>query len=170
MLPAAPLGLSGLRVAVWASDRATHTDSETIAATFSVADELERAGAIIDGSARPDLDAQTAYQLYVQLLGAVNSGLIADSDLAEWRAQGESLAKCDVSTKALTIRSALMTHRTWIAVNEQRYRLRRVWSMFLRQFDVFVVCGVRSHGTAAHGQPATLGSRGACGQRECSLR
>jgi amidase len=31
-----------------------------------------------------------------------------------------------------------MTHRTWIALNEQRHRLRRTWSIFLSDFDVLL--------------------------------
>jgi amidase len=49
-----------------------------------------------------------------------------------------SLAPDDISTKALTLRTAGMTHRAWIALNEQRYRLRRTWSIFLSDFDVLL--------------------------------
>jgi amidase len=137
-LPDPPAGLGGLRVAVWASDPATYTDTATIAAINFLADDLEQAGALVDRTARPALDAAAAYQLYVRLLGAVNSGFLPESDLAQWQQQAMALAPDDSSAKALTLRAAAMTHRAWIELNEQRYRLRRAWSSFLRDFDILL--------------------------------
>jgi amidase len=137
-LPPPAAGLGGLRVAVWASDPATPTETETVNAITALSHELEHAGAFVDRTARPDFDAATAHQLYVRLLGAVNTGLLPESDILQWQAQAVSLAPDDRSTKALTLRTAGMTHRTWIALNEQRYRLRRTWSIFLRDFDVLL--------------------------------
>jgi amidase len=137
-LPPPVPSLSGLRIAVWAGDTATSTEPETVTAITALAHELERAGAFVDREARPDFDAATAYQLYVRLLGAVTTGFLTESEIAQWQAQALSLAPDDNSTKALTLRTAGMTHRTWIALNEQRYKFRRTWSIFLRDFDVLL--------------------------------
>jgi amidase len=137
-LPPGPTDIAGLRVALWAEDEATHTDSETVTALHALADVMERHGALVSRTARPCFRASEAYQLYIQLLSALNSGFQTDEEVAQMQAQAAGLMPDDVSTVAGTLRAAGMSHRTWLALNEQRCKLRRAWSTFFTDYDVLL--------------------------------
>src|SRR5262249_3475052 len=77
-LPPGPAGLAGLRVALWAEDRDTPTDSETVTALHALADAMEKHGALVNRTARPGFNAGEAYHLYVRLLAAAISGFQGD--------------------------------------------------------------------------------------------
>jgi amidase len=137
-LPAAPVGLSGLRVALWAEDEATQTDRETVAALGILADKMEERGTLVNRTARPGFRAIEAYTLYVELLAALNSGFQSDDQITQMRVEATGLAAEDKSTKAMTLRATNMSHRTWLALNELRFKMRRIWSTFFADFDVLL--------------------------------
>ena len=74
----------------------------------------------------------------MRLLAAANSGFQGDEGIAQMQAQVATLPPDDRSKKALTLRAAGMSHRSWLGLNEQRFRLRRVWSAFFNDFDVLL--------------------------------
>lgn len=125
-------------MALWAEDEATQTDSETVAVLHALADVMEEHGALVNRAARPGFRASEAYQLYLNLLSALNSGFQRDEEVAQMQAQAPGLAPEDMSTVAVTLRAAGMSHRTWLALNEQRFRLCHIWSTFFANFDVLL--------------------------------
>jgi amidase len=145
-LPFGPTGISGLRVALWAEDEATRTDRETVAALHALGDILEERGALVKRTARPDFRTSEVYNLYLELLAAVNSGFQSDEEVAQMQAQAAALAPADMSTKAVTLRATGMNHRSWLALNEQRFKGRRIWSTFFSDFDV-LLCPVFGRAT-----------------------
>jgi amidase len=149
-LPLGPTGVSGLRVALWAEDEATQTDRETLAALHALGDMLREHGALVSREAKPAFITREVYKLYVELLAAVNSGFQSDEEVAQMQAQAAGLLPEDMSTKAVTLRATGMNHRTWLALNEQRFKVRRIWSTFFSDFDV-LLCPV--FGRAASSWP-----------------
>jgi amidase len=137
-LPPGPVGLRGLRVAVWAKERATHTDAATTAAILGLADDLERAGARVDRAARPDFDPAESMAIYVRLLAAALSGRQSDADIARMREAASQLRPDDHSADAIMLRATDMTHRAWLADNGRRFALRRAWNAFFRDWDVLL--------------------------------
>lgn len=137
-LPAGPIGISGLRVALWAEDETTETDRETVAALHALADLLEEHGALVNRTARPGFRPSEAYNLYLELLAALNSIFQTDEEVTKMQAQAATLAPEDMSTKAVTLRATGMSHRTWLALNERRFKVRRIWSTFFSDFDVLL--------------------------------
>src|SRR5262249_59272928 len=92
----------------------------------------------VGGRGGGGLNAGEAYRLYVRLLAAANSGFQGDEEVAQMQAQAAALPPDAMSTKAVTLRAAGMSHRTWLALNERRFRLRRIWSAFFNDFDVLL--------------------------------
>jgi amidase len=158
VLPPGPKGIAGLRVALWAEDEATQTDDETEAALHALADAMEEQGASVNRRARPGFCPNKAYQLYVSLLSALNSGFQTDAEVAQMHALAVGLAPEDKSTVAVTLRAAGMSHRTWLALNEQRCKLRCIWSRFFRRFRHAPVPRLRSTCPAARGRRRPVGS------------
>jgi amidase len=136
--PPRAAGLSGLRVAVWASEPGQVTDTETTSALLALAAFLERAGAKVSREARPDLDPRAAYHLYLQLLSAAWSANINEAELARQRAARDRLDPDDMSADAVMLRGVDMPHRQWLGLNERRHRFRRAWTAFFREWDVLL--------------------------------
>jgi amidase len=130
--------LKDMRIAVWADQPHQTTDAETVAAINGLADELERQGATISRSARPDFDPTAAYHLYLRLLDTAWSGRATDAAIAAQRKRAAALAEHDMGADAIMARTVDMHHRTWLGLNERRYRWRRTWSAFFRDWDVLL--------------------------------
>ena len=81
--------LSELRIAVWSSEAGQETDAETTSHIDALADFLEREGAQVSRTARPDFDVTDAFHLYLRLLNAALSGRASEAMLdAHARRQG----------------------------------------------------------------------------------
>jgi len=130
--------IRALRVAVWADQPGVETDAETVAAINAMADELERQGATISRTARPDFDPIEAFHIYLQALDAGWSARLTDAVLEAKRTKLAALDPTDLSADAVMARATDMPHRVWLGLNERRMKLRRIWSGFFREWDVLL--------------------------------
>jgi amidase len=130
--------LNELRVAVWAEQPGQPTDAETVAAVLGLADELERQGATISRTARPGFDPTEAYRLFLRLLDTGWSGRSTDEQVQAKRERAAAVSDTDIGADAIMLRTVDMHHRAWLGLNEQRFRLRRTWSAFFRDWDVLL--------------------------------
>jgi amidase len=130
--------LKDLRVALWADQPGATTDSEIVAAMHALADSMERQGVSVSRTARPDFDPIAVYHLYLRLLDTAWSGRSTDAQVEETRRRVAALSPDDKSTDAIMARTVDTTHRAWLGMNEQRARVRRVWSAFFRDYDVLL--------------------------------
>jgi amidase len=138
--------LKDLRVAVWAEQPGQTTDAETVAAINALADRLEREGVSVSRSARPDFDVTRAYHLYLELLDAAWSIRQPDDLVTRRLARKAALPESDVSADAVMLRMTGLPHRSWMMLNELRFKFRRLWSAFFRDHHV-LLCP--AFGTAA---------------------
>ena len=143
--------LSELRIAVWSSQPGQDTDAETTAKIEALADFLEREGARVDRSVRPGFDVTEAFHLYLRLLSAALSGNASEETLARMRAAKARRPPDDMSADAVSVRAVDMTHREWLHLNERRFRIRRVWGAFFRDWDV-LLCPVITTAALPHMQ------------------
>jgi len=97
---------------------------------------MEEHGASVNRRARPRFCAGEAYQLYVSLLAALNSGSQGDEEVALMQAQAVGLAPEDISTIAVTCRCG-WHEPSHIARLERaaRQAAARVGSRFFADFD-----------------------------------
>ncbi len=130
--------LADLRIAVWSHQPGHETDSETVALLDELGRHLEREGAAVSRTARPDFDVTEAFRLYVTLLDAALSARLPDDALARKREKKAALHPNDMSTDALFDRATDLPHREWLRLNERRHQLRRIWNAFFRQWDVLL--------------------------------
>jgi amidase len=143
--------LKEMRVAVWAEQPGHPTDSETVAAMRALADGLERQGVTVSRTARPDFDPTAAYRLYLRLLDTAWSARSTDEQIESKRQKAAALAADDMDASAIMARTVDMHHRTWLGLNEQRFRWRRTWSAFFREWDV-LLCPAFSTAALPHRQ------------------
>lgn len=143
--------LSELRIAVWSSEHGQETDVETTAHIEALADFLEREGAQVSRTARPEFNVTEAFHLYVRLLTAALSGRASEDLLAHMRAEKVRRPADDTSAASIFFRSVDMTHREWLHLNERRFQLRRIWGAFFRDWDV-LLCPVIATAALPHMQ------------------
>jgi amidase len=147
--------LKDMRVAVWADQAGQATDAETVATMHALADGLERLGVNLSRTARPDFDPTEAYRLFLRLLDSGWSSRLTDAAIEDKRKRVATLAETDMGADAIMARTVDMQHRTWLGLNEQRFRRRRSWSAFFREWDV-LLCPAFSTAALPHrqdGQP-----------------
>jgi amidase len=140
-----------LRVAVWSHQAGQPTSAETVAAVENVGRYLENAGATVSFTARPEFDPVEAFHLYLVLLDAALSARMPDSALAQRRAVKEMIPADVMTADAVMVRAVDMTHRDWLRANDQRFRIRRAWGRFFKDYDV-LLCPVISTPAFPHNQ------------------
>jgi amidase len=143
--------LKDLRVAVWAEQHGATTDAETVTAMHALADGLERQGVTVSRSVRPDFDPIAAYHLYLRLLDAGWSGRSTEAEIEAKRVKAAALSPDNMDAGAIMTRTVDMHHRAWLGLNEQRFRWRRAWSAFFREWDI-LLCPAFSTAALPHRQ------------------
>ena len=128
--------LQDFRVAVWADDISYAVDAGCIGAIESWVDDLRRLGVNVDSNARPDIDWQDSYEVYLatvlQLLGAgappeaVQQMIIAgeNSDAKGYPAHLANALK--------------MRHHEYFGVMVKRELLYRKWREFFSRYDLLI--------------------------------
>ncbi len=144
-------GLRDLRVAVWSHQPGQPAEHETTRQIEALADHLEREGARVSRTARPEFDPLAAYRLYLTLLNAAWSGSASDAVIARERAIAAGLADNVMTADAIMVRGVDMTHRTWLGLNERRHVIRRAWNAFFWDWDV-LLCPVIASSAMPHRQ------------------
>ncbi len=143
-------GLKGLRVAVWAEQAGQATAAPITAALLSLADTLEREGAVVDRSARPEFDPAVAYELYLKLLATALGGRGSEAERQRTRDRLARLGPDHRSSNAVMFSVVDLPHHAWLGLNERRARLRRAWGAFFRDWDV-LLCPVLGAPAWPHG-------------------
>ena len=128
--------LAGLRVAVKLSDRNFETETGYADKLQGLTDALASRGATVT-EAEPPVDTARLYELYVTLLRAATSGRTPAADIARWR---EAAARAPGHDPYLdfTVAGSTLSHRDWLRLNNERHRLRRVFSAFFRDYDILL--------------------------------
>jgi amidase len=150
--------LKDLRVAVWAEQPGQVTDGETSTKLLELAGALEQQGVTVSRTARPDFDPTVAYHLYLKLLDAAWSGRTAEDVLAAQRRRAGALPATANSADDIMARMVDVTHRAWLGLNEKRFRWRRAWSAFFREWDV-LLCPVIATAALPHRQDGATWER-----------
>jgi amidase len=131
-------GLKGLRVAIMTSHELCPVSAEISGALESLGAFLKKSGAKISFSARPDIDARTAYQNYGTMLHAALSARMPDPVIERMRALAAAAAQDDLSLNVQMARAITMEHRIWLRAAGERAQMRAAWGDFFQNFDVFI--------------------------------
>ena len=119
--------VSGLRVAAWIDDPAIAVDTEVAAIYRSAADALERAGARVERTARPDIDVAAAVKAGGDLVGVAASAGLSDEMLTAIAARTDG-----------AYGEALMSHVEWMRRDRRRAETRHRWARFFERWDVLL--------------------------------
>ena len=130
--------LKGLRVAMMKDHPSSEVDTSITEAIDALAGFLRRAGATVSLDARPDFDLALGNRLFIEMLRATTSTQTDNAALARWRDEAARLADDDTSYYGMMARGVSMSHRDFLVGNETREKMRRLWSKFFDEWDVFL--------------------------------
>ncbi len=136
--PAAKAELRDFRVAVMLDSPVCAQDGELTDCLQAAVDRLAAAGLRVDDRARPVKDPARAHLVYLMLLRAATGARLAPDALAEHRARAEAGDPDDTAYKAVVDRAVTMSHRDWLAWNDERALLRREWAAFFEEYDLLL--------------------------------
>jgi amidase len=148
---AAPRGnaLSDYRIAVMLDDPNCEVDREVQDILQRLVDFLAGHGVRVSDRARPDIDRTELYDVYIKLLRAATSRRLTQDVFERHVEAAHELDPADQSYVARMTRGVTLTHRGWLAGNEERHRLRLKWAEFFRDFDL-MLCPVTAGAAYPH--------------------
>jgi amidase len=148
---AAPRGnaLSDYRIAVMLDDPNCEVDREVQDILQRLADFLAGQGVGVSDRARPDIDTAELHAVYIKLLRAATSRRLTEDTFERYVETASGLDPADQSYFACMMRGVALSHRGWLAANEERHRLRLKWADFFRDYDL-LLCPVTAGAAYPH--------------------
>jgi amidase len=148
---AAPRGnaLSDYRIAVILDDPNCEVDREVQDILQRLVDFLAGHGVRVNDGARPDIDTTELHDVYIKLLRSATSRRLTQDVFERHIEAARGLDPADQSYVARMTRGVTLTHRGWLAGNEERHRLRLKWAEFFGDFDL-LLCPVTAGAAYPH--------------------
>lgn len=141
--------LSDYRIAVMLDDPNCEVDREVQDLLQRLVDFLAGQGVRVSDRARPDIDTAELHAVYIKLLRAATSRRLTQEIFQSHVATARGLDPSDQSYFARMMRANTLSHRDWLAGNEERHRLRLKWAEFFRDYDL-LLCPVTAGAAYPH--------------------
>jgi amidase len=125
-----------MRIAVKLSDAASPIDGEYAAKLQALVDALAKRGAKVK-EIEPAIDTARLNEVYVLLLRAATSARTPDADIARWREAAANMPG-KFPYLELMVRGNTLSHREWLALNNERHAMRRAFQAFFEDWDVLL--------------------------------
>ena len=137
---AAPRGdtLSDYRIAVMLDDPSCEVDREVRDILQRLVDFLAGQGVRVSDRARPEINTAELQAVYNKLYRAAASLRLTQEGFERQLVFAGGLDPADQSYFAHMVRDTTVSHREWLAANEQRHRLRLQWAEFFRDCDLLL--------------------------------
>lgn len=143
--------LSDFRIAVMPSDPVAEVDRSVSDRIQAVADFLAETGAKVSDRARPAIDSQEAWQVFIRLLRAATSGRLSPEAFAKDLDAARTLAPDDRGYRAEMLRANTTFHRDWLVANNRRHQMRLAWAEFFEEWDL-LLCPIAATPAFEHNQ------------------
>ncbi len=130
--------LDRFRVAVWRESALSAVSDDVLGCFDAVVDLLRHKGAQVDCAAKPQFDPRETHRIFMALLRAATSSRMPEEFFAAQKSIAGSIAADDRSHRAETARGAVLYHREWLSLDNERMRLRYTWREFFCNFDVLL--------------------------------
>ncbi len=150
--------LAGLRVAIMTTHEICPVAAEISKSLEELGKFLKKSGAKVSMTARPAIDAMSAYENYLTLLNAALSARMPDKVLDRLREMLKHADPADRSPMIMTARGSVIEHRLWLRENEARARMRAAWAEFFRSYDV-LISPVGATAAVLHDHSGNMGER-----------
>ena len=143
--------LREFKIAVMLDDPNGEVDQSVQERLQALADFLSKKKVKVSDNARPDIDTTQAQRVYIALLRAATSGRQTDETFKRNQEIARTLKSDDESYFARMTRANVMHHKDWLALNEERHRMRLKWAAFFEDYDL-LLCPAASSAAVPHDQ------------------
>jgi amidase len=130
--------LKEFKVAVWSNDKMSPVDEAVESRVLEVAKLLEKQGATVSYTARPDIEIGIAHRTF---MGLMHSIMGAGADPKTYKASqsyAAALDATDLSDMTVMTRAMVMSHRDWLRTNNHREKMRYAWDRFFQEWDIIL--------------------------------
>ncbi len=127
-----------LRLALWLDPDFAPVDASVAASVHLAAEELRKAGAAVDESARPAFAFTEAFEIYAFLNFAIGFAGMSREMREEIAARGKTFDADDPSYRAMQARAARFDAATFGRLMERRTAIRRAFSAFFEDYDAIL--------------------------------
>jgi amidase len=128
--------IDGYRIAVWSDAKACPASAATVAAIEGAGDVLASVGARVDREARPELDAHAAFLQGLWLILNAVTPSFTDQEVELYETIAATPGVPDAT--AMMVGAFTATHRTWLAADVARTKIRAIWAEYFRHVDALV--------------------------------
>jgi len=142
---------NGLRVALWLDEPLAPVDASVRDAVLKAAHGLEKAGAIIEPTARPAFSFEEAWEISAVLVHALIGAGLPETIRERLAAREQDFLAGDLSHRALQARGMRMASPDFIDIQARRQSLLANWARFFERYDV-VLCPPAPSGAIKHDQ------------------
>jgi amidase len=156
----APRGASlrDYRIAAWLDDAACPVDSAVREGLEASVEALRAAGARVDERARPAFAMADAIALYQRLVAPVVSTSLSAEQFSAISQVADAQRGLAGGPTDDFLRSATLSHRDWLEIDDERRQLRAAWADFFGDFDV-LLCPVSPVAAIRHDHRQPLNRR-----------
>ena len=130
--------LSEYRVALWTFDWRAPVSLEISDRVQTIADRLSARGAIVSDTARPAVDVDEAWRVFLSKLRSPGAKGLSDEQFGQLKAVADGFGSEDQSDEAIQARAAVQSHRDWLQQNDSRELIRMAWREFFKEWDILI--------------------------------
>jgi amidase len=130
--------LADFRVAIWSTDELCPVVNEVAERAEQLGETLSKLGAKVSHAARPQFDFARAQVTYLSLLNSIMGASLAPEQIENARAAAAASDPNDMSAETVMARGSVLSHRHWLAHNNERERLRYAWKEFFNDWDILI--------------------------------
>ena len=130
--------LSDFKVGVLLEDGNCKQDNELTDCIQNMVNMLAKLGCNVVENAAPVRDTARSHLVYLMLLRAATGSRLSDEELTACQQRALSADPNDLSYKTIVDRAVSLSHKDWLAWNEERELLRREWDLFFEEYDLLI--------------------------------
>jgi amidase len=130
--------LKDFRIGVILNDPISEVSHEVQSVLQKLVDFLAKKKVKISDTARPALDMKDVERVFAQLLSAATGSREPREKFLANLEKLKSLDPADASLSAHTLRGGTLYHRDWLALHEERSRMRMAWHTWFKEYDLLL--------------------------------
>jgi len=147
-----------IRAAVMLESPCVVQDQELTDQLAETVDALAALGVTVDYDARPDIDIERSYEVYLMLLRAATGTEFSPGKFAAMGRHAERYAEGERDYRAIAGHSITMSHWEWAALDRERTRHRLAWAEFFESYDM-MLCPTAASAAYLHDQEGDRADR-----------
>ncbi len=146
--------LKEFRVGVILSDPVSEVSDDVQDVLQRLYDFLARKKVKVSATARPEIAMKDVERVFAQLLSAATGSREPRENFLANLKETQRLDDADNSLRAHNLRGTTLYHRDWLALNEERNRMRHAWHAWFKDYDL-LLCPVYPLAPHAHSDEGT---------------